>query len=211
MWDEVHLVSKNATFSRIVILLRQVHPSVQSISWADGLELIGDDDRLVGLAGALPLRLLAERTGLRSGLSGAMRRAGFDPVYDRGQVFLGLALMLILGGEAISDFQGLRHLAPGDRASTLNPDRLAGPRRGRRAAAGPGERGGDQVPAVLVGSAGRAPGGVSVVEGCRAGTDRGHGGRPGRHRGVRGVREGKREGHPQRRSRQVAAGTASES
>ena len=85
---------------------------MQSISWADGLELIGDDDRLVGLAGALPLRLLAERTGLRAGLSGAMRRAGFDPVYDRGQVFLDLALMLIPGGEAISDFQGLRHLAP---------------------------------------------------------------------------------------------------
>ena len=77
-----------------------------------GLELMGDDDRLVGLAGALPLRLLAERTGLRAGLSGAMRRQGFDPVYDRGQVLIDLALMLILGGEAISDFQGLRHLVP---------------------------------------------------------------------------------------------------
>ena len=58
-----------------------------------GLELMGDDDRLVGLAGALPLRLLAERTGLRAGLSGAMRRRGFDPVYDRGQVLVDLALM----------------------------------------------------------------------------------------------------------------------
>ena len=58
------------------------------------------------------MRLLAERTGLRAGLSAAMRRRGFDPVYDRGQVFLDLALMLILGGEAISDFQGPRHLAP---------------------------------------------------------------------------------------------------
>jgi hypothetical protein len=85
---------------------------VQSTSWADGLELIGDDDRLVGHAGALPLRLLAERTGLRAGLSAAMRRRGFDPVYDRGQVLIDLALMLVLGGEAISDFQGLRHLAP---------------------------------------------------------------------------------------------------
>ena len=41
-----------------------------------------------------------------------MRRRGFDPVHDRGQVFIDLALTLILGGEAISDFQGLRHLAP---------------------------------------------------------------------------------------------------
>jgi hypothetical protein len=85
---------------------------VQSTSWADGLELIGDDDRLVGHVGALPLRLLAERTGLRAGLSRAMRRRGFDPVYDRGQLLLDLALMLVLGGETISDFQGLRHLAP---------------------------------------------------------------------------------------------------
>jgi hypothetical protein len=56
--------------------------------------------------------VLAERTGLRASLSAAMRRRGFAPVYDRGQVLVDLALMLILGGEAISDFQGLRHLAP---------------------------------------------------------------------------------------------------
>jgi hypothetical protein len=85
---------------------------VQSTSWADGLELVGDDDRLVGFAGALPLRLLAERAGLRAGLSAAMARPGFDPVYDRGQILVDLALMQVLGGEAISDFQGLRHLAP---------------------------------------------------------------------------------------------------
>lgn len=85
---------------------------MQSTSWADGLEFVGDDERLVAHAGAVPLRLLAERTGLRAGLSTAMHRRGFDPVYDRGQVLVDLALMLILGGEAISDFQALTHLAP---------------------------------------------------------------------------------------------------
>jgi Transposase DDE domain group 1 len=85
---------------------------VQDGSWADRLELVGDDDRLVGSAGALPLRLLAERTGLRAGLSTAMTRRGFIPVYDRGQLLVDLAVTQILGGEAISDFQGLRHLAP---------------------------------------------------------------------------------------------------
>jgi hypothetical protein len=85
---------------------------VQTTSWADRLELVGDDDRLVGFAGALPIRLLAERTGLRAGLSMAMARRGFDPVYDRGQVLIDMALAQILGGEAISDVQGLRHLAP---------------------------------------------------------------------------------------------------
>ncbi|MBA2695893.1 MAG: hypothetical protein H0U62_08645 [Actinobacteria bacterium] len=85
---------------------------MQSTSWAAGLELVGDDDRLVGFAGALPLRLLAERTGLWAGLSAAMAQRGFDPVYDRGQVLIDLALTQILGGAAISDFQGLRHLRP---------------------------------------------------------------------------------------------------
>ena len=85
---------------------------MQSTSWADGLEFTGDDDRLIGYSGALPMRLLAGRAGLRAGLSAAMRQRGFDPVYDRGQVLVDLALTLILGGGAISDFQGLRHLAP---------------------------------------------------------------------------------------------------
>lgn len=85
---------------------------MESTSWAAGLELVGDDDRLVGFAGALPLRLLAERTGLRAGMSRAMARRGFDPLYDRGQLVIDLAVAQILGGEAISDFQGLRHLAP---------------------------------------------------------------------------------------------------
>lgn len=85
---------------------------MQNTCWADGLELAGDDERLVAHAGALPLRLLAERTGLRAGLSAAMTRRGFTPGYDRGQILIDLAVTLILGGEAISDFQALRHLAP---------------------------------------------------------------------------------------------------
>src|ERR1700687_2095982 len=59
-----------------------------------------------------PLRLLAQQLGLTCGLSAGMRRRGFDPVYDRGQVLIDLALMLIAGGEAISDFRALAHLAP---------------------------------------------------------------------------------------------------
>ena len=69
---------------------------MQGTSWADRLELVGDDDRLVGFAGALPLRLLAERSGLRAGLSAAMARRGFDPVYDRGQVLIDMAVTQIL-------------------------------------------------------------------------------------------------------------------
>ena len=81
-------------------------------SWAAGLEFVGDDERLVAHAGVLPPRLLAGRLGLTGGLSAGMRRRGFEPVYDRGQVLLDLALTLIDGGEAISDFQALARLAP---------------------------------------------------------------------------------------------------
>jgi hypothetical protein len=73
---------------------------VQGTSWADRLELVGDDERLVGFAGALPLRLLAERSGLRAALTQAMRRVGFTPVYDRGQLLIDLAVALILGDES---------------------------------------------------------------------------------------------------------------
>ena len=85
---------------------------MQGTSWAAGLELVGDDERLLAHAGLLPLRLLAERTGLRAGLSAAMRRRGSSPLYDRGQLLVDLALVLIAGGEAISDFRALAHLAP---------------------------------------------------------------------------------------------------
>ena len=85
---------------------------MQGTSWAAGLELVGDDERLIACAGLLPLRLLAERTGLRAGLSAAMRRRGSSPLYDRGQLLADLALVLIAGGEAISGFQALAHLAP---------------------------------------------------------------------------------------------------
>jgi hypothetical protein len=85
---------------------------VQGTSWAAGLELTGDDERLVAHAGLLPVRLLAEQTGLRAGISAAMRRRGSSPLYDRGQLAVDLALVLIAGGEAISDFQALAHLAP---------------------------------------------------------------------------------------------------
>jgi hypothetical protein len=82
---------------------------VQDTSWDHGLELVADDERLVAHVGAVPLRLLCDRMGLTAGLSRAMRRRGFHPRYDRGEVLANLAVTLILGGEAISDFRALDH------------------------------------------------------------------------------------------------------
>jgi hypothetical protein len=83
---------------------------VQRTSWAAGLELVGDDERCVALAGLLLLRLLAERAGLTAAVSAAMRRPGYDPDYDRGQVLVDLCLVQLAGGQAIGDFQALAHL-----------------------------------------------------------------------------------------------------
>lgn len=83
---------------------------MQRTGWARGLELIGDDERCVALAGLLPVRLLAERSGLTAGITAAMRRPGHDPDYDRGQVLVDLGLVLLAGGQAIGDFQALAHL-----------------------------------------------------------------------------------------------------
>ena len=58
------------------------------------------------------MRLLTQELGLTGGLSAAMRRREFEQVYDRGQVLVDLTLTLIHGGDAISDFQALAHLAP---------------------------------------------------------------------------------------------------
>ncbi len=41
-----------------------------------------------------------------------MPRRGFDPVYDRGQVLLDVAVVLNAGGEALSDVRALAHLEP---------------------------------------------------------------------------------------------------
>jgi hypothetical protein len=51
-----------------------------------------------------------------------MARRGFNPSYDRGQVLIHMALTRILGVQAISDFQGLRHLAPVIGVDTVDPD-----------------------------------------------------------------------------------------
>jgi hypothetical protein len=66
---------------------------------------------VVPLAGAVAVRLLADRVGLTQGLSAALARRGFAPGHDRGQVWVDVATMLIAGGEAIADIETLRHQA----------------------------------------------------------------------------------------------------
>ena len=82
---------------------------MQDTSWAHRLSVTGDGTGVVGQAGAVAVRLLADRVGLTAGMSEALVRRSFMPVHDRGRVLVDVATMLAAGGEAIADIDVLRH------------------------------------------------------------------------------------------------------
>ena len=109
-----------------------------------------------------------------------MTRRGFTPVYDRGQLLVDLAVTQLLGGEAISDFQGLRHLAPVIGPIPSTPTVW-------RAMAEVGERQLARINAAVTvfrrhwwGLLAARPDGFPWLTGGRPGADRDHRGRPGR-------------------------------
>jgi hypothetical protein len=73
------------------------------------LSVTADGLGVVPLAGAIAVRLLADRVGLTDAVSAAVNRRGFTPVHDRGRVWLDVATMLTAGGEAIADIDTLRY------------------------------------------------------------------------------------------------------
>jgi hypothetical protein len=79
-----------------------------SIGWSRGLSVAPDGKGLVGHAGAAHLRALADRTGLTSALSAALRRP-FDLRLDRGVVFVETAMAIVLGATSISDIRVFEH------------------------------------------------------------------------------------------------------
>jgi Transposase DDE domain group 1 len=64
---------------------------------------------VVAHAGAVSVRMLADRVGLTAGLSSALTRRGFTAGHDRGRVLVDVATMIAAGGEAIADIDTLRH------------------------------------------------------------------------------------------------------
>jgi uncharacterized protein (DUF2336 family) len=63
---------------------------------------------VINHAGAAALRLIADRTGLTSGLSRALTRRGFVPVHDRGRVLADVAVLIADAGRVLSDLAMLR-------------------------------------------------------------------------------------------------------
>jgi hypothetical protein len=75
---------------------------------ADNLRATADGADVVAMAGVLSLRMLADRSGLTSGLSRVLAKAGFHPVHDRGRVLTDVACWIAAGGADISDIEALR-------------------------------------------------------------------------------------------------------
>jgi hypothetical protein len=85
-------------------------------AWTRGLTVEVGGTGIVSHVGSAALRLLASKVGLTTGLSTALRRKGFTPVHDRGQVITDLAVTIADGGVAISDVATL-----GDQDELLGP------------------------------------------------------------------------------------------
>jgi Transposase DDE domain group 1 len=77
-------------------------------AWSTDLRITADGEGIVAWAGAVPVRMLADRTGLTSGLSAVLARRGFDPLHDRGRVLADVAVAIACGARDIVDVEALR-------------------------------------------------------------------------------------------------------
>ena len=140
------------------------------MTWSSGLSVTADGTGVVAHAGAVAVRLLADRVGLTGGLSTALARRSFRPVHDRGRVLVDLAVLLADGGEAIADIDVLRHQSQVLGPVASRADGVAGPGRADPGRADAGREGPRPGPPARVGAA-AAGGGVPASK--VAGTDLG--------------------------------------
>ena len=85
---------------------------MQHNGWDHALKVTAEGAGLVGHAGAILLRKAADQAGLTGQLSGALRKKGTSPAFDRGIVLVSLAAAIALGATSMSDIALLAHLAP---------------------------------------------------------------------------------------------------
>jgi hypothetical protein len=112
--------------------------------WDRNLSVAPDAEGLIGHAGAVLLRKLADQCGLTSALGAALGRKGKSPLIDRGVALVSMAVAITLGAASMSDIAVLAHQEPvlgprrriprcGGRWSWLIPGRWTrSPGRGRR-------------------------------------------------------------------------------
>jgi hypothetical protein len=80
--------------------------------WDHGLKVTGEGQGLVGHAGAVLLRKLADQAGLTAALGSALTRAGKFPLADRGVALVSMAVAITLGATSMNDITVLAHHVP---------------------------------------------------------------------------------------------------
>ena len=83
---------------------RSVDPA---LGWSQGLKVRVGGAGTVAHAGIVLPRLLADRVGLTSGLSGALARVGFIPGRDRGRALSDAVACLAAGAGCLSDVEAM--------------------------------------------------------------------------------------------------------
>ena len=85
---------------------------MQDTGWDHALKVTGEGKGLVGQAGAVLLRKLADQVGLTGALGSALARAGKFPLVDRGIALVSMAVAIVLGATSMNDITLLAHHAP---------------------------------------------------------------------------------------------------
>src|SRR5206468_9408604 len=81
-------------------------------SWDHALEVTAGGSGLVGHAGGVLLRKLADQCGLTAALDGALALKGRFPQLSRGMVLTSTAIAIAMGATAMADIAVLGQLAP---------------------------------------------------------------------------------------------------
>jgi hypothetical protein len=85
---------------------------MKDTSWDHALEVTADGNGLVGHAGGILLRKLADQCGLTAALGAAVAQKGTFPQLSRGMVLVSTAIAIAMGATAIADIAVLGQLAP---------------------------------------------------------------------------------------------------
>jgi hypothetical protein len=84
---------------------------MKDMPWDHGLDVTAGGDGLVGHAGGVILREMADRSGLTAALKDALEREDRFPEVDRGVAMASAAVMIALGGRSMSGIAVLEHLS----------------------------------------------------------------------------------------------------
>ena len=85
---------------------------MKDTSWDRALEITADGNGLVGHAGAILLRKLADQCGLTGALDGALALKEKNPQLSRGRVLVSTAIAIALGATAMADIAVMGQLGP---------------------------------------------------------------------------------------------------